>query len=707
VTPNSGQRVWWLCKDGHEWQASIAHRNRGSGCPFCSGHKASNLNNFAVKYPHAAAFWHPSKNADIPEPHQLTPRSSQIAWWKCPNGHEWQASVSNVATGSGCPICISLAVLRPGIAAEWAFDKNVLTPETIGAGSGKKVWWRCAKGHEWQSKVVQRTRQESSCPQCSGRVASHANNFAALYPDEAKYWHPTKNGDLQPRGVTPNSSQRVWWLCRKGHETEATVASRAKGFGCNKCSRKTSAPEIRIFTELNSVFEDVRLGERLLKAEADIYIPQLLVAVEYDGAYFHRDSQEKDLRKGKKFATIGVKLIRVRCRPLGQLSIDDVLVDDDDLTKHDMNALVSVMLCTEKLNPVVKESMQRYMEHHEFRNETMYREYIGYFPDPLPLRSLEHLHPELVPEWDEEANAPLLPRNFTPSSGYVASWVCAKGHKWNTKINYRTAGTACPTCREYDRMHGNYRSVLICDLGHRWVAKYSDGKLLNSCSTCANKKAHSGYNVQTEFPEIAAQWHPIKNGLLKPTDLAPRSSRSVWWQCPEGHAWKVTVAARTKQNTGCAVCSGRRASAVSNLETEQPALAAQWHPTRNGDLTPSMFVVGSAKRVWWLCTAGHEWDATIKKRLSSPTCPFCAGTRADSTTCLATLYPDLMKEWHPIKNVELDPTSLLPGSGKKAWWQCSNGHEWQSVIRQRAMLGTGCRKCADGHRSLAQSMDGG
>ena len=108
VTPNSGQRVWWLCGDGHEWQAAIAHRNKGSGCPYCSGHRASIANNFAAKYPNAAALWHPNKNAGVPGPSQLTPRSSRIAWWQCPNGHEWQASVSNVAIGTGCRKCLSM-----------------------------------------------------------------------------------------------------------------------------------------------------------------------------------------------------------------------------------------------------------------------------------------------------------------------------------------------------------------------------------------------------------------------------------------------------------------------------------------------------------------------------------------------------------------------------------------------------------------------
>ena len=288
VTPNSGKKVWWRCTKGHEWEAFVSHRNKGSGCPYCSGHKASKKNNLATKFPGSAALWHPTKNDDL-GPDQVTPRSSRKVWWQCSKGHEWEACVANVAVSTGCPICINriidssncLATIQPELAAEWAAEKNLpLTPETIGPGSGKKVWWRCVKGHEWQTTVVQRSAMGTGCPVCKGSVASDEYNFAALYPDEAKDWHPDKNGKLKPEDFTPNSGKRVWWLCQKGHETKAAINSRSKGFGCNKCTRKTSSPEIRIFSELKSVFEDVRLGERIQRAEADIYIPHLKIAFE-------------------------------------------------------------------------------------------------------------------------------------------------------------------------------------------------------------------------------------------------------------------------------------------------------------------------------------------------------------------------------------------------------------------------------------------
>jgi DNA-directed RNA polymerase subunit RPC12/RpoP len=37
--PNSNKKVWWKCSKGHEWQAIIASRNKGNGCPYCSGRK--------------------------------------------------------------------------------------------------------------------------------------------------------------------------------------------------------------------------------------------------------------------------------------------------------------------------------------------------------------------------------------------------------------------------------------------------------------------------------------------------------------------------------------------------------------------------------------------------------------------------------------------------------------------------------------------
>ena len=65
----------------------------------------------------------------------------------------------------------------------------------------------------------------------------------------------------------------------------------------------------------------------------------------------------------------------------------------------------------------------------------------------------------------------------------------------------------------------------------------------------------------------------------------------------------------------------------NDLATVEPRIAAEWHPTLNGALTPEMVTVGSTKKVWWECPLGHVWKAAIYPRTGAKKCgcPVCAG----------------------------------------------------------------------------------
>ena len=43
VLPYSSRKVWWRCKKGHEWQATIYNRSKGSGCPICANERRKGL----------------------------------------------------------------------------------------------------------------------------------------------------------------------------------------------------------------------------------------------------------------------------------------------------------------------------------------------------------------------------------------------------------------------------------------------------------------------------------------------------------------------------------------------------------------------------------------------------------------------------------------------------------------------------------------
>ena len=85
---------------------------------------------------------------------------------------------------------------------------------------------------------------------------------------------------------------------------------------------------------------------------------------------------------------------------------------------------------------------------------------------------------------------------------------------------------------------------------------------------------------------------------------------------------------RTVNGSGCPYCAGRKAlPGFNDLATLEPKVAAQWHPTLNGGLTPSMVTAGSHRKVWWACSAGHAWKAAVYARAGPQKngCPVCAG----------------------------------------------------------------------------------
>lgn len=134
----------------------------------------------------------------------------------------------------------SLAILNPKMAMEWHPTMNgTLIPENITAGSNKKVWWLCEKGHTYCDSITHRNANRN-CPYCSGRrVLQGFNDLGTINPSLSKEWHPTKNDNLKPTDVTQSKGIKVWWLCPIcGNEWESIIASRSRGYGCPVCGMK-------------------------------------------------------------------------------------------------------------------------------------------------------------------------------------------------------------------------------------------------------------------------------------------------------------------------------------------------------------------------------------------------------------------------------------------------------------------------------------
>ena len=104
VTPGSGKKVWWICAEGHTWEAAIYSRNRGSGCPFCNRPAPAVNNDMLITDTDLVKEWHPSKNSGL-NLRNLPFRFNKKVWWICEEGHEWEATVKSRMKGNECPDC--------------------------------------------------------------------------------------------------------------------------------------------------------------------------------------------------------------------------------------------------------------------------------------------------------------------------------------------------------------------------------------------------------------------------------------------------------------------------------------------------------------------------------------------------------------------------------------------------------------------------
>ena len=279
-------------------------------------------------------------------------------------------------------------------------------------------------------------------------------------------------------------------------------------------------------------------------------------------------------------------------------------------------------------------------------------------------KSFTEAAPELVKEWHPTKNMGLKPADFTFGSSRKIWWQCstADEHVWKASIKSRVTRR-------------------------------------NGCPFCSGRRPASDKNLAIEFPNVAKEWHPTKNGEQKPSDFTSGSSKKVWWLCPvsENHVWHAVIASRTKLKAGCPFCSGRRPASDKNLAVDLPNIAKDWHPTKNGEQKPSDFTSGSSKKVWWLCENGHSYLKQISTRTGPRLggCPECAGKKAGKDNNLLVKFPHIAAEWHPSKNKEKSPKDFTHGSKKKVWWLCSKGHEYRANINNRTGNKAGCPKCSN------------
>lgn len=581
----------------------------------------------------------------------------------------------NRKQSDGVGMARRLADTHRKLSKEWHPTRNEgLTPRDVNAGSSKKVWWQCPIDirHVWQTMVANRTKTNATgCPFCSGHRVTADRTLAALHPELAAEWHPTKNGELTPSDVAARSGKKMWWVCDAGpdHVWRTQVFHRTRnGSGCPCCAgRQASVTNslAALHPELAAQWHPEKNGS--LRPEDVPAGSQRKVWWTCDeGPDHHWQAQVNSrvrLGVGCPFcagrrASVTNSLAKLYPHIALQLDPDrngDLRPEDIPVGSHRQvwwrcSAGPDHQWQTLVSSRTSRDSGCPFCSRHRVS----------------VTNSLAELYPEIAAEWHPTKNGDLTPEDVVPGSNRSIWWRCAAdpGHEWQTKPSSRTAaGSGCPFCA---------------------------GKLVTPERTLA-----------TLFPVVAALWHPERNAGLTPDDVAAHSNRRVWWRCELGpdHEWEGNINLQVKNVNSCPFCSGFRVSKTNSLATLYPAIAKHWCTERNRDLRPQQVTARTKRKIWWRCPKGpdHVWQTTVYYRTQrSSSCPFCTGRRVSVTNSLKTLFPKVAREWDTERNGDLTPGDVLAAANQRYWWRCALGHVWQAAVRDRTAKRRGCPQCARG-----------
>ena len=606
--------------------------------------------------------WDYEKNTEL-KPETLLLNSNKKVWWKCEHGHSWEAAIAQRTRGRQCPVCQSkkilsgyndLATTHPQLIQEWDYEKNVnVTPNELGKGSEKKVWWRCNRGHSWSAAVYSRA-SGVGCPHCAKELQSSFPEKAVyfyikrVFPDAIANYHPNLINALELDVFIPTLQIGIEYDGERWHQKIE------KDLHKNKLCAEAGISLIRI-----------------REPACPALLDELSICV---------------VRENKKTGLD--KTIKLLFEEICKIASIECAIDIDLERDH-----IAIL---ELLNPIEKENSISQLAPH-LVNEWDYQENEDLLPDMVTVGSDKKVwwicpkghsyiasavsrvsgkgcpvcsgkkvlkgvndfptyFPELLERWDYEKNT-VSPFSVAYGSDRKYWWKCKLGHSCEQSINNRRVRQLCPIC--------------------------------------SNKKVLVGFNdIVTTHPLIAEEWDQDHNSI-KPLEVTAGSHQKILWKCRTcGNKWEAPVYNRTSGH-GCPYCSGRRiVKRTNDLETVNPCLAQDWNYEKNNGLLPSDFTANSGKTVWWKCKEGHEWQAKICNRNNGRGCPFCAGKKVlPGYNDLQTKKPILAEDWNYEKNSGLLPSEVSPNSGKTVWWKCKEGHEWQARIDSRSK-GNGCPQCA-------------
>lgn len=548
----SHKECWWICTTDanftHYFQQTVANmtKHKTFRCGVCCS--AGGIR------PDLISHWNYEKYVKQPNDCGLPIntlfdkgiRSKKAKYyWKCPKGHIEPKPISIAAMGqrkNKCKRCESILYTHPEVAKYYS-KKNLTNILDISSGMRKSVLWTCDKGHEDDFAVNQRVRDGVGCRICSGKIiVSGVNSLADLNPELMVSWDWRRNDaiGISPYEIGPGySTRKVYWKCEKHSSYPATVANRnhnSSPTGCPNCKPQSSRNEIRIFSELQLLLENVQHRKKVNGSEIDIYLPDQKIGIQFDGWYWHQDSISKDTLQHVQLKTLGIDLIRVREQPLERTSMADIFIEKNSVLTHDdISKIVGRILSlrSNEIDSFTHRKIKSYVDSGVFGATDEYEKITLNSFNVLEQNSLQAVFPEIAGEWDFELNAPVTPSMITPG---VGGDVNGNNYYWKCLKNLG---------------HDSYQMPVYSRTG---VER-------QGCPQCAGRKPTTGRNLQVIYPALAEMFDQAENHIdgeqVWSHQIAPNSGLKYNWVCDEGHKIfdkSPDQMSKAKYFNGCDIC---------------------------------------------------------------------------------------------------------------------------------------------------------
>jgi len=621
MTKGSHYKAWWKCKENnckYEWDAVVSKRYNGRGCPACAGSVVTDLNRFTIKRPEAAKEWNYDKNGDL-KPENFSLGANKKVWWKCSDKeceYEWESVISDKSRGKGCPACTGnvvtdrnrLTTKNPELIKEWNYKKNgELKPEDFSYGATRKVWWECVGEkckYEWKTTILTRS-SGSGCPACAGNVVTDRNRLTIIKPEIAKEWNYEKNGELRPENFSFGSGKKVWWKCADEeceYEWETTITARSKGSGCPECAGQVPNQKNCLKTIkplISKQWHPMKNGN---------LTPDRITAHSRQEVWWLCNVCSYEWEKSP-FSRKSLSLGCPECNKSFQSSFPEqaifyyfkkVFVECENKYKHKkLKNGLEIDVFLPSLNVAI-----------EYDGKTFHEKESNTERDRRKMKLLKE-------------------------NDIITIKVREKGLLSNDRNVDKTIIHEYPSL---DHLTKCIKEVFLFLKEQKDLSKKELGKIEKLEKEIDVEKDQvkilgqylkkiQKNSLKNEFPDVASEWNSKQNGLLKPENVMPYSSKKVWWKCKKDpkHEWDAVISSRTRQQQGCPFCSGRRATLETCFATVQKELLKEWHPKKN-IVSPYNIKPRYSKKVWWQCQHDkkHEWEATPDKRyVGKGKCPHC------------------------------------------------------------------------------------